>query len=66
MSDAIVWICGQQHEEGQWEFQGVFTTEDLAIAACRNETYFIGPAKLDEQLPAETCMWAGGYYPKAC
>ncbi len=45
------------------QFQGVFTTEPKAVAACRGELYCVCPAKLDEELPEELCDWPGAYYP---
>lgn len=48
-----------------WEFQGVFSSLKLAEAACRDETYFVGPAEVDQELPHETTpVWPGAYYPK--
>ena len=60
-----VWICGRWKQMGPWEFQGVFSTEEKAAAACPDSTYFIGPATLDKELPKETESWPGCYYPKA-
>ncbi len=58
------WVCGQSTGEGNtWEFAGVFSSEELAIAACRDEHYFIGPATVDQQLPHEPFDWPGAYYP---
>lgn len=65
-----LWVCGQFIEEGvnddenAWTFQGVFSTEELAIAACKTSDYFITPAQLDEELPSETFAWPGCYYPR--
>jgi len=68
-----VWICGKHKSLGKdsngteytsWEFQGVFRTKDLAINACKDENYFIGPAVMDEPLPDEELDWPGAYYPK--
>jgi hypothetical protein len=48
------------------EIQGIFSTEEKAIAACKNERYFIGPLALDETLPDERMeSWPGSYFPKA-
>jgi hypothetical protein len=71
-----VWVCGQYHGEYldehtadhdgiAWELQGVFTTEALAIAACRDNQYFIGPMTLNESLPHNKAEWIGCYYPLA-
>jgi hypothetical protein len=63
-----VWICGQTRCETPsgrvWEIQGAFSTEALAVAACRNEAYWVGPLTLDESLPEELIPWPGCYYPK--
>jgi len=53
-----IWICGQRTGEWigrgtTWEFQGVFKTEAGADSACRDESYFIFPATMDEELPHE-------------
>ena len=59
-----LWIVGQKPADGQWQFQGVFDSEEAAMAACRNETYWIAPATLNEFVPHEPVIWDGGYYPK--
>lgn len=61
-----LWIVGRvvTSEDG-WEFQGVFSEQVLAIAACKDETYFMGPAVLNEPFPHETTEWEGACYPKA-
>lgn len=62
-----VWVVGQYRsgESGGtvWEIQGVFSTRDKALAACRNENYFIGPLELDAELPDEGFTWPGVEYP---
>lgn len=60
-----LWVVGKVHDPvmSAWEFQGVFATKDQAIAACRDGTYFIGPALLDVSLPHESDRWPGAYYP---
>lgn len=40
--------------KGAWEFQGVFTSEELAVKACRTDLYFIWKEKLNVILPHET------------
>lgn len=61
-----VWLCGKVVKDGDmWNVQGVFTSEELAIAACRDEYYFIGPVVVDESLPDEPVEWPGAYYPLA-
>ena len=61
-----VWIMGQiknEEEYLQFEFMGVFTSEEKAVAACTSDLHFIGPAVLDERHPDETIAWEGSYYP---
>jgi len=60
-----LWICGQIFSEDghTWDFQGVFSTEEKAKAACKNDSYFIGPVVLDEEISEETIEWEGCYYP---
>ncbi len=63
----IVWIVGRVKDEESlvWDFQGVFTTEDAAVNACRDISYFVGPATLDEVLPHSTMDWPDSYRPQA-
>ena len=66
-----LWIVGQFVAEvehsGQsrvlWEFAGVFDTKEAAIAACRNETYSISEAILNETVPEETHAFPVCWYP---
>lgn len=64
MSSSL-WIVGFVPKKGHWEFQGVFSDEETAIAACFNERCFIAPATLDLRLPSEGVKWTGAYYPLA-
>lgn len=69
------WIVGRHLEDAEdaesgerlvaWDFQGVFSSEDLAVAACRDDRYFVAPAKMNQQLPHDAADWPGCYYPKA-
>ncbi len=61
----MVWIVGKvlDAENNRWEFQGVFTEEKLAVGACRDERFFVGPMVLDQELPMESVVWPGAYYP---
>jgi len=60
---ASVWIVGRYIENEPWQFMGVFDSEAEAVGACRDDTYFIGPATLNEQLPHELTVWTGLRYP---
>ena len=63
------WLCGQIREATRirnrsiWDLVGVFDSEEKAIKACRNETYFIYPIELNKQYPDEEVVPKGAYYP---
>ena len=63
----ILWICGKylEGEGGKvfWAFQGVFSTKDKAIVACRDRNYFVAPSKLNKELPDDIVTWPGVEYP---
>lgn len=52
-----MWLVGQYRsgESGNviWEFQGIFSTREKAMAACRNVNYFIHEVVMDEEIPDE-------------
>lgn len=70
-----MWIVGQVTKRGwdfknncwdinaEWEFNGVFDSEEFAVKACRDENYFVMPAELNVSLPHETVDVEGAYYP---
>ncbi len=60
-----LWLVGQAKSEtpGEWEFQGIFSTEEKAVGACRTAWYFVAPVELDKELPHETATMPGSYYP---
>lgn len=62
-----LWIVGQLINIGShdWEFQGIFSSEELAISACYTHMYFVGPVQLDVEFPQKTMDWPGAYYPKS-
>lgn len=63
-----LWYVGQlrsgEHPDFVWDFQGVFSSEELANLACRDRTYFVVPVALNEELPHEQ-IESPGYYPIA-
>lgn len=59
-----VWIVGRFPNDAQWEIQGVYTTQELAEAACTEEGWFIGPVLVDTPLPIKTTEWPGAYFIK--
>ena len=46
-----------------WEFQGVFSSKEVAEKACTGEMYFVAPATLGAPLPDDPIEWVGLYYP---
>ena len=64
-----LFIVGQRDSAAKsdrgWEFQGVFSDDEKARAACTTRHHFVGPATLDEALPDEPVKWEGAYFPKA-
>ena len=60
-----VWIVGEAFGADGWAFMGVFATKEEAVAACRTERYFVGPATIGVQLPEEIEEWPGAWYPLA-
>jgi len=78
MIDQIVYVVGQinhsvnkliaeepwkDYKGGIWEFVGVFATEEEAIDACEDSRFFVGRAKVGENV-LETLIWPGAYFPK--
>ncbi len=64
-----LWVCGQHRAKTTdgivWDFQGIFSSRELAIAACKNRMYFIGPVSLDNPFQDARCEWPGVFYPLA-
>jgi hypothetical protein len=63
------WLVGKfvaQTEQGNvWEFQGIFETRELAVAACRTKFYCVQSVQLNEELPdATTAPFPDCEYPK--
>jgi len=70
-NDMIAWVVGQvrgktANGDAAWDFQGLFATEELAVAACRDHNYFVAPAEMNTPLQHEKApSWPGAYYPLA-
>ncbi len=60
-----VWIVGKVTNArlSAWEFQGAFELEADAVAQCKTDMWFVGPATLNEPAPEEPTGWKGAYYP---
>jgi hypothetical protein len=67
MSATQLFIVGRNIENTAsgvvWDCVGVFSSEARALAVCLDENYFIGPVKLNQEIPVE--MWPGCRYPMA-
>ena len=50
---ARVWVVGQLKGIAPWQLRGVFDVESKAIAACRDENYYMWPVMLNDAFPAE-------------
>lgn len=65
----MVWIVlrvnAQIGELSDVEFMGVFSTEQAAVDICKDETYCVCPAVLDQQIADERTPWEGAYFPLA-
>ena len=61
-----LWVVGRNNDDSgkDWDFQGVFDTEDKAVAACISPMHFVGPVELNQTIPEESSEWPDSYYPK--
>lgn len=46
-----------------WDLCGVYSSISMAEKACVTPQHFVGPIKLNNDLPMETTKWEGAYYP---
>ena len=59
-----VWLVFQWTTYNSPMFQGVFDTEDAAVAACRTDLYCVCPAQMNKALPHELELSGpGAWYP---
>ena len=63
-----LWLCGQWRSVTAtggvaWDFQGIFATEDEAVAACRSKWYFITPVVLGQEYPDDMVEFKNVRYP---
>lgn len=61
-----LWVVGKTiNATGtEWQFCGVFDTEEKAIAVCTTEDHFVGPVDLNFIVPPDiTTEWPKAYYP---
>lgn len=58
-------LPGDVRQFREWELIGVFTTEENAVAACKEPTDCVAPVELDAVAPREREIFPGAYYPLA-
>ena len=61
-----LWVVGKIGLKNylEWQFEGVFDDEQKAIAACKDENYFVGPTTLNQEYDTEEAVdWVDAYYP---
>ena len=60
-----IWICGRMDPALQcgWEVVGAYDSEQKAIDACKDATFFIGPQVMNQTNPEAPTSWPGCYYP---
>lgn len=64
IQNGFVWVVGQKVPGPHvWQMIAITTNEELAIGACIDDTYFIGPFPINTVLPSDTVNWEGSYNP---
>ena len=58
-----VWIVQKWIKDSEFEFCGVFTSEQKAVDACYDKHCCVCPAILDKEAPRNRTFWLGLYYP---
>lgn len=62
MEEDLIYICGRSFEDN-WSIQGVFSSEEVAVANCAIENDFVGPVPFNKDLGPYTESWPNIYYP---
>lgn len=64
ISILTVYVVGRTEDPTkQWTIEGVYLSPQAAIAACLDETYFVGPVLTNHALPADRMVWPGQFRP---
>lgn len=63
-SHASLWLVGRHVRGNHWDVQGIFSSRELAVAACKNVRYFLFVLDLDRELPEESAVPFKLEYPK--
>lgn len=59
----VVGFVDVEEDALPWQMVGVFSEEALAVAACADFRFFVGPMRLNEPAPDDPTEWPGAYYP---
>ena len=62
MNQSMVYAVGRCENEGKWELCGVYSTQEKAVAACKDYRYFVGPLPLDFDAERPE-PWPGVFFP---
>jgi len=62
-----LWLAGKINPDNpkEWQFIGVFGGQLRAIRACKDETFFVAPVEMNQELPLSVRDWPGLFYPMA-
>lgn len=52
MQDPNMWLV-MQYRDDEFEVQGVYNSEELAVSTCKTNQYIVIPMTLNESLPDE-------------
>jgi hypothetical protein len=63
-SHASLWLVGRHVRGNHWDVQGIFSTREKAVSACKSARYFIFPLALDQELPEGSSEPFALEYPK--
>jgi hypothetical protein len=60
-----VWLVIRNHAEEppHFEFFGAYSTEEKAVARCREIFDMVAPAEVDFEVPDDVSTWPGAFYP---
>jgi hypothetical protein len=58
-----IWIAGRNSDPRPWECLGAYSTEEAAVARCKQRNDFVAPLELDHDLPERRMPWKDAYYP---
>jgi len=56
-------IKGGDWPDTNWDLYGIFRKREDAVKACKDETYFVGPAPMNTTLGEKTVEWPDIEYP---